>query len=223
MGDHDHGAIGTAQRVDAIRDDSQRVDIEARVRFVEDRKAWLENRHLENLVAFLLPAGEALVDGPIEKLFIHVDEGQFLADQLEEIDRVEFIVIPVVPADGVERRFHEIRIGHAGNFHRVLKSQEDARAGALLGGEIGQRLAIEVDMSLRHRDLGEPGEDVGEGALAGSVRPHHRMNLTGIYDEVDALENLGISCPSMQVRNLEHGVHFGHQPTLPSRLRPSRF
>ena len=59
MGDDDHGAIGRAQRVDAIGHHAQRVDVEAGIGFVEDAERRLQHRHLQDLGALLLAAGEA--------------------------------------------------------------------------------------------------------------------------------------------------------------------
>ena len=65
---------GRAQRVDAVGDDPQRVDVEARVGLVEDGELRLEHRHLEDLVALLLAAGEALVDRAAQEALVHLDE-----------------------------------------------------------------------------------------------------------------------------------------------------
>ena len=53
---------GLADPVDALGDDAQGVDVEAGVGLVEDRDRRLEQLQLEDLVALLLAAGEALVD-----------------------------------------------------------------------------------------------------------------------------------------------------------------
>ena len=50
---------GPAELVDAVGDDAQRVDVEPGIGLVEDGELGLEHRHLEDLVALLLAAGEA--------------------------------------------------------------------------------------------------------------------------------------------------------------------
>ena len=60
--DDENRAIRAAHRVHAVRDDLQRVDVEPGVGLVEDRQRRLEHRHLKDLVALLLAAGEAFVD-----------------------------------------------------------------------------------------------------------------------------------------------------------------
>ena len=64
--DDDERAIGGAHRVDALRDDLQRVDVEAGVGLVEDRQPRLEHGHVEDLVALLLAAREAFVDRALQ-------------------------------------------------------------------------------------------------------------------------------------------------------------
>ena len=62
VGDQQDAEVRVEHRVDALGDDPQRVDVEARVGLVEDRHLRLEDRHLEHLEALLLAAAEALVD-----------------------------------------------------------------------------------------------------------------------------------------------------------------
>ena len=50
------------QRVDALGDDAQGVDVEARVGLVEHGDLGLEHRHLQDLAALLLAAREAVVE-----------------------------------------------------------------------------------------------------------------------------------------------------------------
>ena len=66
--DDEHRPVRAAQGVDAVGDDLQGVDVEAGVGLVEDAQLRLEHGHLEDLVALLLAAGEALVDRPLEQL-----------------------------------------------------------------------------------------------------------------------------------------------------------
>ena len=58
VGDQQHAEVRVEHRVDALGDDPQRVDVEARVGLVEDRHLRLEDRHLEHLEPLLLAAGE---------------------------------------------------------------------------------------------------------------------------------------------------------------------
>jgi hypothetical protein len=57
-----HDVPGGADPVHALADDPQRVDVQPGVGLVEDGDLRLEQLHLEDLVALLLPAREPLVD-----------------------------------------------------------------------------------------------------------------------------------------------------------------
>ena len=72
-----------------VGDDAQRVDVEARVGLVEDGEAGLEEGHLEDLVALLLAAGEALVERAVEEGLVHLEELHPPLDEREEVDGVE--------------------------------------------------------------------------------------------------------------------------------------
>src|SRR5262249_31254 len=61
VGDDEDPAILAAQGVDTVGHDPQGVDVETRVGLVEDAQLGVEYRHLEDLVALLLAAREALV------------------------------------------------------------------------------------------------------------------------------------------------------------------
>ena len=121
-----------AERVHAARRDAQRVDVEAGVRLVEDRELRVEERHLEDLVALLLAAREALVDGAVQEGLLHLDELRLLVEEREEVDRVE-LGVAAVPADGVDGRAEEVGVRDAGDLDRVLEREEHALARALLG------------------------------------------------------------------------------------------
>src|SRR5262245_36851101 len=63
--DQQKSAIGISHRVHALRHDLQRIDIEARVRFVENGQPGLEYRNLEALVALLLVLRTPFVHRPV--------------------------------------------------------------------------------------------------------------------------------------------------------------
>ena len=135
------GALGAAHRVDAVGDDLERVDVEARVGLVENRQLRLEQRHLEDLVALLLAAREPLVDRAAQHALVDVEQLRLLLDQLHELHRVE-LGLAVVLALGVERRLEEVGVVHAGDLDRVLERHEHAFAGALVGIHVEQVLAL---------------------------------------------------------------------------------
>ena len=70
MGDDEKAALGRAQRIDAFGDDPQRIDVEAGIGFVENGEGGLEQRHLQNLHALLLAAGEADIERALQHVLL---------------------------------------------------------------------------------------------------------------------------------------------------------
>ena len=129
-----------------------------------------------------------------------------------------------------------------GNLDRILEGQEDAFAGALLGVHVEQVLAAVDDFAAGDLVAVAPGEDAGQRALAGAVRPHDGVDFAGVDGEVDAFEDLPALDAGGEVSDGEDGL-LGHgwgrieirhssygasavpviSPTLPSRLTPRSF
>src|SRR5229473_1919155 len=125
MGNHDHGAIGRAQPVDALGHDLQRVDIEAGIGLVEHRELRLKQRHLENLVALLFAAREADIHRPAQHVLVDAELLRGLAHPLHEVRRGELRLTALL-ALRVERGAQERHGGYAGDFQRILEGEEDA-------------------------------------------------------------------------------------------------
>ncbi len=91
MRDHERAHLRADERVDALGDDAQRVDVEARVGLVEDRDPRLQHRHLEDLDALLLPAREPVVQVALRELARHLEvrhRVEQLGAELLDRDRV---------------------------------------------------------------------------------------------------------------------------------------
>jgi hypothetical protein len=63
VGDDDHRALRAAQRVDAVGDDAQGVDVEARVGLVEDRQLRLEQAIWKISLRFFSPPEKPKLTG----------------------------------------------------------------------------------------------------------------------------------------------------------------
>ena len=81
VGDDDDAELGAGppDLFDAAGDDPQPVDVEAGVGLVEDRELGLEERHLQDLVALLLAAGEAVVEVALGEAEVHAEALEPLA------------------------------------------------------------------------------------------------------------------------------------------------
>src|SRR5699024_5989682 len=182
---HDADVGGLLGTVDALGDHAQGVHVETGVGLVEDRDAGLEQLHLEDLVALLLAAGEALVDVALGEDGIHLEVVHGALDVLD----------PGAQRGGlaVERGLggaQEVRDGDAGDLDGVLHGEEEAGAGTLVDAHLEHVLAVEGDLAAGDLVLGVAGDRVGEGGLAGAVGAHDGVGLARLDGEVDALEDL---------------------------------
>src|SRR5205823_3348978 len=91
VGHDEHRARRAAHRIDPVRDEAQRVDVEAGVRFVEDAELRLEDRHLEDLVFLLLAAGETLVQPALHEGLVEAEELRLVLHEAHEIHRVDLL------------------------------------------------------------------------------------------------------------------------------------
>ncbi len=193
-------ALLGVQLLDPLGDGAQRVDVEARVGLVEDRDVRLEHRHLQDLRALLLPAGEALVEVARGERAVHV----------EQLDRVlqlgaELFDVDRLLAFGVDRHAQEVRHGDPRDRHRVLEGEEQPRLRALVRLGLGDVLALEEDRALGHLVRGVAEQGVGERGLARPVGAHQRVHLPALDGQVDAAEDLALLDAHVQVANLQVG------------------
>src|SRR5438034_9744880 len=92
----DRGIVGAAQLLHRLRHGFHRVDIEAGVGLVEDRKLGLEHRQLEDFVALLLAAREAVVDGAIQVAVVPADQLEFFLERVHEFHGAELFLTAVL-------------------------------------------------------------------------------------------------------------------------------
>ena len=185
--------LGADELVDAVRDDAQRVDVEPGVGLVEDRDLRLQERHLQDLDALLLAAGEAVVQVARRELARHLQplhRGEDLGAELLDRDRVVLAAVPRL-ADRVDRAPQEARHRHARDRVRVLEGEEEALLRALVGAGLDDVLAVEQDLALGDLVGRVAHQRVGERRLAGAVRAHDRVLLVQVDGEVDTLDDLG--------------------------------
>ena len=135
-------ALGRAQPVDAVGDDLERVDVEAGIGLVEHAEPRLEQRHLQDLVALLLAAGEADIDAAAQHVLVDAELAGGLAHALHEFRRRQLRLAALL-ALRVERRAQERHGGDAGNFDRILEGEEQPLGGALVGLHREHVLAVE--------------------------------------------------------------------------------
>jgi hypothetical protein len=174
----------------------------------------LHHGHLEDLVALLLAATEARVDGAIEEVLLHVDELHRFLRHSEKVAGADLRLAAGAP-HRVERRAQEVHVVDARDLDRVLETHEDAGSGARLGRHLQEVGTVERDRATDVVAVAS-GERVGERALARAVGAHDGVHLAGADIEVEPLEDLLVANGGGEVLDVQH------QPTLPSRLTLSR-
>ncbi len=144
VGNKEHATIWGAHGIHAFRDDLERIDIEAGVGLVHNAVFRVEHHHLEDLVAFFLTAGEAFVDCAGGKFSIHFQEIHFLVERFIVTDGVDVLAFREARLEGGA---DEVGIRDAGDFVRILKSEENSGAGTLVDRHFGDVLAIHSDFT----------------------------------------------------------------------------
>ena len=137
VGHHHVGVVRPLERIDPVGHDPKGIDIQSRVRLVEQRELGLEHGHLENLVSLLLATREPGVHGPLHDLGTPLDHLQLLLQQIDKVDRVHFLQPASLPHLIVGRP-EKVRVRDAGNFDRVLKSQKHPGLSSFLRLKLGE-------------------------------------------------------------------------------------
>src|SRR5690606_16709696 len=89
----------------------------------------------------------------------------------------------------VHRGFQQVRIVHARDLDRILEREENALARTLLRRHREEILALELYETCGHVVILAPGQHLREGALAGAVRPHDRVDLAGRDREIESFQD----------------------------------
>ena len=141
--DAELGPVG-ADLADALGDDAQGVDVEAGVGLVEDGELGLEDRHLQDLVALLLAAGEALVEVAVGERRVHAEALHPLHDRQAQLEHREVDALA-----GRQRLAQEVEHRDPGDLLRVLEGEEHAGLGPHVGRPVGDVVALEEDAARR--------------------------------------------------------------------------
>ena len=165
---------------------------------------------MQDLVALLLTAREtdvhrAVLQGAVHLPRLHRSFSQ--GEKVYDADHVE----ASEATDRVHCGAQEVEVANTGNLGRVLERQEQPSAGPFLWCEREQIESVVRD-GPGHVVAVTSSQDVGQGALAGSVGAHDRMYLTRVDREVKAIEDLLLADRGRKVIDVQH------QPTLPSKL-----
>jgi hypothetical protein len=210
VGDDENAHAGRlGDGVDPVGHRVEGVDVEPRVGLVEHREPRLQQRHLEDLHALLLAAGESLVEVARGEVARHVGQLHRRLRLLAEVLERDGLLATAL-AVGVDDRAQVLGDRHAGNGDRVLEGHEQAHAGALVGVGLRDVLAVEDDLPLGHLEVRVAHDGVGQGRLARAVGAHQGVELARADVQVHALEDLLLPGRDVQVLDLEvgHGLQL---------------
>ena len=202
VGHHNRRVVRPAEAVHTVCHDAQGVNVQPGVGFIQEGKGGFQQRHLQHFVALFLAAGEAFVDRPTHQFRVDFHLGNLAAEQAVELSGAH-LLLAQMDTLGVHRGFEELPRAHAGQFHRILKGQEHSLAGPVF------RLHVQEIHTLVHgRSTGDgvfraAGQGVGQGALAGPVGAHDRVNFARIYGQVHAPQYFLIVDGHPEVLDLE--------------------
>src|SRR5581483_6290607 len=179
------------QRRDQPRHGRGLLRVHARRWLVEQQQLRLGRQGAGDLEAALVAIGQVLGNlvGPVAE-----------ADQMEQVARSlpRFTLLardPGRPEDGADRPGlqpavhpdqHVLQGGHVVEQPDVLKRPGDAACGDLVGRQIGDVGAVEVDPAAVQRV--DPGDEVEERGLASAVRADHRDDRAARDREVDLVD-----------------------------------
>ena len=152
----------------------QRVDVEAGVGLVHQGELRLEHRHLEDLAALLLAAGESLVDRARGELPVDLEQVHLLVEPLVIGRGVQFLALAKA---GLEGGADEVGDADPGDLARVLEGEEKSRPGAFVGLHPEDGLPVQQDVAAGDRVVGMPGDGLGQGRFARAVRAHEGMDF----------------------------------------------
>ena len=89
MGNHKLRIVRPAKLVHAFGNDAQSVDVQARVRLVENSQFRFKDSHLEDFILFLFAPGEPFVDRSLEEILSQLQHFHFLLNQPKEINGIK--------------------------------------------------------------------------------------------------------------------------------------
>ena len=88
-----------------------------------------------------------------------------------------------------------------------MKSQKQAGAGAHIRLQTQDAFAVQEHIATRDLVIGMTGHDLGQGALAGAVLAHDRVDLAFRHGEVEAVEDFRAADAGAEVFDFERVFH----------------
>ena len=192
MGDNQHPAFRPALGIHAVRDNFQRIHIQPGISFIQHCQAWLEQRHLQNFIAFFLTAGKTDIHSPFQHFIIHAQISCSCPHQFDKLQLIHLILAGFTAA-GIYRSTQKGHTANARQFDRILKGQEHPCPGALICFHFQNRLAIKQYIAFGYLIAITAGQHIGQGGFTRSIWPHNRMNLAAVNGQINPVQDFCIA------------------------------
>ena len=195
MRDQQRGPVRRLQGIHALGHDAQGINVQARVGFVQNGQARIQDCHLQDLITLLFTAAVINIHVTFQKALVNLQQTHLVLYKLNKIEWVHGRFIPVLAVlmiAGPQKQ----RIGHARQFHRILKRQKHTLQGSLMRlqfEQVKRGLARRIrHVSLCHFVVRMAGQHLGQGALSGTIGPHDGVHLACRDLKIHTLQDL---CP----------------------------
>ena len=149
MGDDNERTLTIAQRVNAVSDNLQGVNIQTGVGLIQNAQRGFQNRHLQDVVAFFFTPRETNVNRAGEQILRHFQQFDLLFHQILEIEAVQRLQAAIL-AHRIQRRLQEELVTDARDFYRVLEGHKDALSRTIFRGHFQQIFAVKFDRAVGH-------------------------------------------------------------------------
>ena len=202
MGDHHKRIIGRTQAVDTLTHNPEGIHVQATVGLVQDGQVGLQHRHLEDFVALFFAAREAHIYAAGQETAVHLHQGQLAVHQLDELCTGEWrqSLCLAVRSNGALKH---LGVGHPGDLHGILESQENAFPGTFFRRKGQQGLAVQQGIAFRHSVARLARQNPAEGAFAGAVGPHYGVHFAPGNLQVDAAQDFAVLYRGVQIVDIQ--------------------
>ena len=113
-----------------------------------------------------------------------------------------------MPAYGIDRRFEEVGVYHAGDLNRILESQKKALPRSLFRLHRRQIAALVEDAPARDDVSLTARQRVGKRTLARPVRAHYGMHLSWWDPQIEPSQDFLAVNIDVQVFDPQHDPSF---------------
>ena len=198
VGDDNRTGFGSLQFIYPFGHNTERIDIQSGIRFIENAQTRFQHCHLKNLVPFLLSTGETFVHRTVSELIVQFNNRTFLTHQFQEFTggqcRQTFIF-----ALFIHSSTHKVYHAHTRNLNRILETKENTLMATVFRTQFQQILSIKSNRTFRYLKSRITHQYGGKRTFTGTVRSHNRMYFARLHRQVNAFQYLFAINAGMQV------------------------